>query len=343
MSAKSQKFCLFKRSNGYYYIVFADNGHERWKSTGATTKPEALKAVSEFEELLKMQPKPVSFSSFKKDFLTYAKSAFAHRTVIIYEQSFKRLEAVVGERSLASLTPKHLDTYKTERLNANISPVTVNIEVRALKAAMNTAVRWRLLEVNPFAEVQQARVVEQQPAFFSKDGFGKLLATVTEQWLRELIVFAVSTGMRQAETLNLRWQDIDLGRKLIHIQSNPTFKTKQGKTRTIPMNEVVHAMLSSKAERSTSEYVFTRKGRRIGESYLTHSFKECRENAGLDERLHWHSLRHTHASWLVQNGVSLYEVQKLLGHSSSRVTEVYSHLEPDQMHETVNRLQIALN
>jgi len=53
--------------------------------------------------------------------------------------------------------------------------------------------------------------------------------------------------------------------------------------------------------------------------------------------------RHTFASWLVQAGVSLYEVQRLLGHSSPTVTQVYSHLKPDQMHDTVNKISIPMN
>ena len=54
--------------------------------------------------------------------------------------------------------------------------------------------------------------------------------------------------------------------------------------------------------------------------------------------LHFHSLRHTFASWLVQEGVSLYEVQRLLGHSNISVTEIYAHLQPCQLHSAVNKL-----
>ena len=109
------------------------------------------------------------------------------------------------------------------------------------------------------------------------------------------------------------------------------------------MSETVYAVLCRKVNQSSSEYIFVRGGRRIGESYLARRFKKYVRMAGLDEGLHWHSLRHTHASWLVQCGVSLYEVQKLLGHSSSRVTEVYSHLQPEQLHDTVNRIKLSFN
>ena len=77
--------------------------------------------------------------------------------------------------------------------------------------------------------------------------------------------------------------------------------------------------------------------------FISKTFKKCVLDAELDERLHFHSLRHTFASWLVQEGVSLYEVQKLLGHPSSSVTQIYSHLQPEQMHSTVNRIDLPLN
>ena len=60
----------------------------------------------------------------------------------------------------------------------------------------------------------------------------------------------------------------------------------------------------------------------------------------LNNKLHFHSLRHTFATWLVQDGVNIYEVQKLLGHSSVKVTEIYSHLVANELHNAVNKLSI---
>jgi integrase len=247
-----------------------------------------------------------------------------------------------GDPYLSQLTARHLDTYKTWRLG-KVKPVTANIEIRALRAALNSALRWKIVEANPFIDIRPIRVEETQPAFFSKSDFQKLMNVMADAWLKEISLFAVLTGMRQAEITNLRWENVDLNNRLIHIQSGASFKTKQGKCRTIPANAVVLALLQKRAGKTISDYVFTRGEMKIGESYLTHRFKYWVTEAGLGDELHFHSLRHTFASWLVQDGVSLYEVQKLLGHSSSKVTEIYSHLQPEQMHNTVNRIDIALN
>ena len=108
------------------------------------------------------------------------------------------------------------------------------------------------------------------------------------------------------------------------------------------MNDVVFAILNTKANRF-SDYVFMPRGHKINDDHATKKLKAYVTANGLNGKLHFHSLRHTFASWLVQDGVSLYEVQKLLGHSNIAVTQVYSHLQPEGLHNTVNRISIQLN
>ena len=102
-------------------------------------------------------------------------------------------------------------------------------------------------------------------------------------------------------------------------------------------------LLKSRQELSPSPYAFTKDYKPIDEDWLTLRFKEYVREAGLDGRLHWHSLRHSFASWLVQRGATLYQIQHLPGHSSSSVMEVYSHLQPLQLHETVAKLSVKMN
>jgi len=111
---------------------------------------------------------------------------------------------------------------------------------------------------------------------------------------------------------------------------------QDGRRRTVPLSETAMYLLNAPRGKSTSEYLFTLNGKRINAGWVTHLFKRYVRHAGLNDRLRFHSLRHTFARWLVQDGVSLYEAQKLLGHSSSAVTEVYSHLQPEQVYSTVN-------
>jgi integrase len=165
-----------------------------------------------------------------------------------------------------------------------------------------------------------------------------------------LVVFAVMTGMRRGELLNLTWKDVDFERRLLTIHSGEGFRTKGGKRRSVPMSQAVYQLLLTRAQRSiglptclASRYVFALNGKRIDGVYVCHKFKRYVREAGLNERLHFHSLRHTFATWLVQEGVSIYEVQKLLGHSNISVTQVYSHLAASELHGAVNKISVSLN
>jgi site-specific recombinase XerD len=336
------KLYLYKRGYRYYIGYFA--GHrKRWKSTGATQKTEALKALTEFRRFLSEKRPLLTLAHFTADFLSYATENYSQRSFAFYKRTLAQFQGVVGDIVLTSITARHVDLYKTERMK-KVSPVSVNIELRMLRAAFYTALRWKLVETNPFSKLQLARVPDQPPCFFTKQDFQKLFSIMKEAWLREVVVFAVLTGMRKGEIINLRWKDIDLDRRLINIQSNSTFKTKQGKRRVIPLSDVAYHLLQVKHGKNTSEYAFTLSDRKISDGWLSHKFKYYVYEAKLDnDKLHFHSLRHTFASWLVQDGVNIYEVQKLLGHSSVKVTEVYSHLAASELRSAVNRISLPLN
>jgi site-specific recombinase XerD len=336
-------FSLLKRSNGFWYVLYETDGRIRWKSTHTRSKQEATRSLSNLKDLLKPRSRVILLSKFIQDFLLYAIGTYSAKTTSIYRGSLGSLKAFVGDLPLTSLTARHLDSYKADRL-LSVSPVSVNIELRTLKAAMNVAVRWQMLEANPFRGSPLVRVPERSPSYFSKEEFQKLLSLIKENWLKELIVFAVLTGMRRGEIVNLKWADVDLSRKAILVRSSSTFKTKQGKQRVVPLSDVAFHLLSSKAVKSDADYVFSRHGRNISGSFVAHKLKHYVYEAKLtDHKLHFHSLRHTFASWLIQDGVSLYEVQKLLGHSNISVTQVYSHLQPAQLYDAVNRVKLLEN
>lgn len=333
---------LFKRSNGYWYVLYNDEGRIRWKSTGCTLKRDALRQLTDFQHLLKERPKTRSLSSFSRDFLTFARTNYARSTVDIFSICLNHLFQVAGDCNLSALTPEHLDQYKTQRLQA-VSPVSVNVELRALRSIMSTAVRWNLIKENPFSKVRLVRIPDVVPSFLTKADLQKLLSVVREGWLRDVILLAVLTGMRRGEILRLQWNQVDFDRRLIHIASTPDFTVKCGKSRTIPLSDVALELLRRRFGQSCSHHVFHSNDARIADGYLSHRFKEYVRLAGLDESVHFHSLRHTFATWLVQSGVSIYEVQKLMGHSSVSVTQVYAHLAASELYQAVNRITVSLN
>jgi integrase len=218
----------------------------------------------------------------------------------------------------------------------------VNVDLRTLKSAFYIAMRWDLIDKNPFKGMPMMRVPDQMPVYFTKAEFAKFLSVIGDEWLRDLVIVGVSTGLRRGELLALTWSDVDFERKLIHIHSSENFRTKAGKRRSVPMNEVVCGTLSRRKGRSIDKSVFNPEHKSDINHIATKRFKIYVRKAGLNPKLHFHSLRHTFATWLVQGGVGIYEVQKLLGHSSIAVTQIYSHLASSELHSAVRRISIPI-
>ena len=333
---------LFRRSNGIYYICYEDDGKRRWKSTNQTHRADALKELFQFEKLRDQYKTRTPLESFIKDFLAHTEVTWSQKTLEIYKRALQRLHLLVGNKLLTSITPKEVDLYRAARAK-EVAPVSVNIDLRSLRAAFSTAVRWKLITENPFKKVPLLRVPDQLPIYFSKEDFQKFVSVIRESWFKDLVVVAVSTGLRRGELLNLKWEDVDFGRRLLHIHSTDSFKTKAGKRRAVPMNETVLLILSQRAQANQAEHVFTFNGRRVLEDLATKKFKDYVREVGINPKLHFHSLRHTFATWLVQGSVSIYEVQKLLGHSNISVTQVYSHLASSELHDAVEKISVAMN
>jgi len=159
-----------------------------------------------------------------------------------------------------------------------------------------------------------------------------------------IVLFAVLTGMRRGEILNLHWCDVDLVRKAVRIQSNASWQSKHGKRRTIPLSQTANLLLQRKVGISASEYVFTLNDAKIYENWVTHLFKRYVREANLsNQRIRFHSLRHTFATWLAESNVSTWEIQKLMGHSDIKTTQAYSHIAAEGLHSTVNKISIEMN
>ena len=204
---------------------------------------------------------------------------------------------------------------------------------------LKTNITRGILPANPFAQVKLCHIPEKSPAFLSPQDLERLMDVVKDDWIRDLILFAVATRLRRGELVNLRWDDVDLAKKVIRVQSREGFKVKAGRSRVVPLSDLALEVLGRQDKSTQCGLVFHRKSRKVNGTFLAAKFKRFVRAAGLDEVIHWHSLRSSFASWLVMKGVSIYAVSKLLGHSEVGVTQkCYAHLAPGSLHEEVNRI-----
>lgn len=335
-------FFLFKRSNSIWYVAINNVGGKRhWKSTRCTDKHLALQALRKMDlrpHETKKTPSELRMDvdTFLTEFLAYARTTYRPKSYDIYKTIAGHLLHLVGKKQLKDVNGKTWDDFVVKR-SAEISSVSVNIEQRALKAMMNKAVEWSYLEKSPFAESKNILVTQLPPRYFTKEEFEKLIHLVEEEWLRQAIIFSISTGIRRGELINLRWTEADLGRRVIMIQSSPSFRVKGNKTRVVPLSSVALEVILRQKEYPGCPYVFSLNRRQIDGNWMSGLFRRYVKQAGLyEKKLHWHNLRSSFASWLVSGGVSLYAVSKLLGHSSTVLTQThYARLAPETLHSTV--------
>jgi integrase len=286
----------------------------------------------------------VSLSGFTATFLEHSRSIHTRKTAESNATALAEFQRIVGDIPLHKIVARDIELFLA-RKREEASVWKARKYYLALAAAFETAKRWGHVSMNPFRDVPKPKPPEVQPVFFTAEDFRRLLLVVQDRDFADLLVTAVLTGMRLGELLSLEWSAVDFTGRFIGIRNTGTITTKSKRGRVIPMNNELCRLLQTRRVRTSNEsrLVFHSHGHQISQSSVSHRMKKAVRAAGLDDRLHFHSARHAFASWLVQAGVSLYEVQKLLGDSSPPVTEVYSHLQPEHLHGTVNKITLSLN
>lgn len=157
--------------------------------------------------------------------------------------------------------------------------------------------------------------------------------------LYNVCLVSLYAGLRASEIFRLRWADVDLENGSLFIKD-----TKTDENRIVPLHEKLIAMFREIGPGDKTALVFTGKGGKAL-SEVSRTFDRCVDelklNEGIEDRrqkLTFHNLRHTFASWLLRKNVKLFAVKELLGHTTMRMTERYSHIEGKEMKKAVGRI-----
>ena len=254
----------------------------------------------------------------------------------------KRLIPFFGNLMLKEITPLLIVNYKAQRRKAGAKPATLERELCLMRRAFNLAVReWEWVSDNPVLRVSKERFNNQIDRWLSLEEEEGLFNACPE-WLRKIVVFALNTGMRQGEILDLQWPNVDLFRKTVAIM-----KSKNGEKRTIPINQKVLEVLIplSKVRHIKNSHVFSSQaGTRLEKRNLLRAFYQAIEKAEV-QNFRFHDLRHTFATRLVQSGIDIYTVAKLLGHKDIRMTQRYAHHSTESLRggvEVLDRISTIL-
>lgn len=244
-----------------------------------------------------------------------------------YFKKFERLE--IGE--IRHIQCSELQTKLSEQ---GLKPKTNNTIMGLLRKMLQDGVNWGFISENPAKRIKNIKVQDREYSFWSfeeRDRFLELSKTVNPK-LYYAVSLAVFTGLRSGELMGLQRDCLDFERREITVKrilcktsKKIVEQTKSKQIRRIPMNDVVYDLLKPLKSKpgNTRALVY---GLRTWDNMK--AFRRLSRLASVKE-LRWHDLRHTFASHLVMRGVTLAQVQALLGHSSISMTEKYTHLSPD--------------
>ena len=263
------------------------------------------------------------------------------------EQVFRLwVEPIIGGMPLTGVSRINIERIKSNMSKENKAPKTVLYALATVRQLYNYAVREELYSgKNPISLVKKPKADNRRLRFLTESEAQDLLDALKgkSRQAYEMALMSLHTGGRFSEIAGLQWKDIDIENKTVTF-----IDTKNGESRVTFMTEEVVGVLTEKKQGKPSDLIFPSRvgGKMKGASNVfARTVSKLGLNAGIEDRRQkvvFHTLRHTHASWLVQRGVPLLTVARQLGHNSIKMCERYAHLEPSGMKSAVEMLSGTL-
>lgn len=240
-----------------------------------------------------------------------------------------------GKRPLNAIKHQDVITLHHGLRESGLAAGTANRVLVLARYMFNLALRWKIdgIRENPTAGVDLFKLNNQRQVFLGKDEIRRLLEAAQGSdnlVLIDIIRFLLMTGARKMEVQRAEWQHIDRRHNLWLIPN-----TKAGVARQVPLSDLALELLAAMPSATSSPYIFPNP--KTGKPFVSvfYAWNTVRKAAGLPD-LRMHDLRHSFASMLVNEGRSLYVVQKLLGHAHIKTTERYAHLSNEALSTAVN-------
>jgi integrase len=231
----------------------------------------------------------------------------------------KWLQGFLRGRPLGSID-RELVARIGEAKASEASQATANRYLALIRAVLRKAAfEWEWIDRVP--KVKLFREAKRRIRWITPEQVRTLLAELPVHQ-RDLVLFALSTGLRQANVLKLEWSQVDLSRSVAWIYGD---QAKGRRDIHVSLNSTALNVLSRQVGKHPTR-VFTYRGKPVGWAN-TRAWREALKRAGIVD-FRWHDLRHTWASWLVQNGTPLYVVQEMGAWESEGMVRRYAHLAP---------------
>lgn len=338
---------IVKRGNSkYWYMHFQFNGQIYIKSSRTTNKKIADQMEIEWKAKLHShqyqgRKQRITLAEAFNQYKLSKKSIASYGNLLAQETVLHRLLPM--RKHIEELTSHDLERFKQKRVAEGVGAEIIKYGLLLVHGTWKFATKLGY-QVSPLEfpsvgipklplryltnEEESRLLIELAP---DREGTGlKPMAERSEELKRmmqdafDLVVLLLDTGARYSEIANIEWSRIDLAERAIHL-----WRSKVQNETVLYMTDRVFALLSRRHATKNGPHVFTnRKGKARG--YSTQSIRKAILRAGI-QNCRVHTLRHTLATRLIQNGMSVYEVRDILGHSDIKTTMRYAHLEQRQV------------
>lgn len=270
----------------------------------------------------------------KKQFLEQLSAASTHKG---YSQNLKQFEQYLATKGIP--VPLQLDLVTKEHIESYLHDLETIKQCKAstcqryyyaLSSFFTYAWEKEWITVRPTIGVELKLLDKQKPIFITKGECHDLIQQIPNSVIAMAVRCQFETGLRVAECLALRIEDISFTRNRIFVKEG-----KGGKNRSVPMNAAFSRKLENYLENDRpkieGDNVFaTKRTGKLSAAYLNREIKKAVQALGWEQHITCHTLRHSYASHHMNAGVPIVQIQQWLGHESLASTGVYAHLESDR-------------
>lgn len=327
---------LYKR-NETWWVSFTHKGQRIQRSTGTTNKIAAQEYHDKFKAELwsvtKLENKPVY--SWRDAVMRWLRENNAKRSIETDKVHLRWLDTHLKTFHLHEINRDVLEEVALKKETENVSLTTVNRVMEVVRAILTKANKeWEWIDKVPVVRMHQ--IEKNRVRWLTVEEANQLLKELPSH-LKDMAAFSLATGLRASNVTGLHWQDIDMEK--CHAWIHPD-QAKTKKAIPVPLNNDAMNILKTRLG-NHPQLVFTYQGKRI-QKCSTRAWTNALSRAGI-ENFRWHDLRHTWASWHIQNGTSLQELQQLGGWSSFEMVLRYAHLSGDHLRKAANRICTGIN
>jgi len=346
---------IYQRGKVWWISYYLGKKHVRKKVGYDEEQAKILKKEVEYKLVttqVEMPVKKIRLDEYQSMFFRIMTPYLKAKTITNYETAigiFIRFLKKMNIAYISDITQGLIEEYIAERKSKislrtkeTMSESTLNTELKIIKRFFSKAEELKYVYKNPAQKVKFLKPIRRNQVFFSAEQITAIFASNASDNDKYIYAAMLLTGMRPGEAINLQHSDIDFKTGEILITEKKDWSPKNRMERIIPMsNEIYHLLKRIKINKSIPYVFLNSAGRRYTLHGLETNFRRLAINLGIHGATP-HTFRHTFASIMLMSYGNMRAVQEILGHSSIKTTEIYTHSSKEHLRSIIRQFGLSL-